>query len=139
MSALKFDEGKSDFTLIPQKALKEVARVATLGEERYPGFNYSKEKSSRRYVAAGLRHINEYLSGEDIDEIGTHHLANAAMSILMALDNILNETVVDDRNKQYISLNATKVLKDVPEQVQKDIAKSFIRNHHDATTKRNNR
>lgn len=105
--AIKYDEGKPDFTLIPQLALKEVAKVATKGGIKYPSFNYSKEKSPRRYVAAGLRHINEYLLGENIDEIGTHHLANAAMSIMMALDNILNGTVEDDRNKNYNVIEQT--------------------------------
>jgi len=99
--ALKNDQEKADFTQIPQLALLEVAKVATKGGKKYEQFNYSLEKSPRRYVAVGLRHINQYLSGEDIDEIGTHHLANASMSIMIALDNILNETIEDDRNKTY--------------------------------------
>lgn len=105
MKAIKYDQDKADFTLIPQKALLEVAKVATSGAAKYPNFNYSNEKSVRRYTAAALRHINQFLSGEDLDEIGTHHLANASMSLLMVLDNILNGTAEDDRNTAYISLS----------------------------------
>lgn len=112
--AIKYDEGKPDFTLIPQLALRQVAVVATLGANRYPDFNYSKHESPRRLVAAACRHINEYLSGEDNDEIGTHHLANATMDLMIALDNILNGISKDDRNPNYLNKYAEKTLHPLP-------------------------
>lgn len=99
----KFDEGKPDFTLMPQEAMLELAKVFTLGASKYQPFNYSLGTDYRRYIAASQRHINKWLKGEDIDEIGTNHLANAAASLLMALDNQLTNVGNDNRNKIYKS------------------------------------
>lgn len=99
--AIKHDKEKPDFTQIPQLALTEVAKVFTAGGNKYGTFNYSEGMEYRRYVAAGLRHINSWLKGEDLDEIGTNHLANAAANMLMVLDNQLTNKGVDNRNKVY--------------------------------------
>ena len=101
---LKFDSGKPDFTLIPQEALLELAKVFTYGANKYGTFNYSGGCNYRRYVAAAQRHINQWLRGEDIDEIGTNHLANAAASLLMILDNQTTGRGNDDRNSVYKKL-----------------------------------
>jgi len=98
---IKFDDGKPDFTLIPQEALLEVAKVFTLGAEKYGVFNYSNGTNLRRYIAAANRHINQWLRGENTDEIGTNHLANAVASLMMALDNQITNNGSDDRNPAY--------------------------------------
>ena len=100
----KFDQGKPKFSMIPQKALKEVAKVFTHGAEKYGDFNYSGEGEVLRYVDALQRHCNQYLTFEDLDdtdESGVHHLACVAANALMALDSIINNTIVDNRNKNY--------------------------------------
>ena len=97
----KFDKGKPDFTLIPQEALLEVAKVFTYGANKYGVFNYSYGTGFRRYVAAANRHINQWLRGEDIDESGTNHLSNAIASLMMVLDNQKTNKGTDDRNKVY--------------------------------------
>lgn len=97
----KFDQGKEKFTMIPQLALREVAKVFTHGADKYGDFNYSKQCNVLRYIDAMQRHTNQYLTGEDIDESGVHHLACAAANALMALDGILNKTITDNRNKSY--------------------------------------
>lgn len=97
----KNDQGKPDFTLIPQAALLEVAKVFTHGAEKYGVFNYSKGTTYRRYVAAAHRHINQWLRGENIDESGTNHLSNAIASLMMALDAQLTFQGKDDRNDIY--------------------------------------
>jgi hypothetical protein len=99
--AIKFDQDKPDFTQIPQEALLELAKVFTKGGQKYGTFNYSGGMQYRRYIAAAMRHMNQWLRGEDIDEIGTNHLANAAASLLMVLDNQLTGLGEDDRNKVY--------------------------------------
>ena len=97
----KFDGGKPKFTMIPQLALNEVAKVFTYGADKYGEFNYSGEGEVLRYIDALLRHNNQYLSGENLDESGVHHLACVAANALMALDGILNNTIIDNRNKKY--------------------------------------
>ena len=101
METKKNDENKPDFTLIPQEALLEVAKVFTHGEKKYGKYNYSCGTSYTRYIAACHRHLNQWLKGEDNDEIGTNHLGNAIASLMMLLDNIETERGTDDRNKVY--------------------------------------
>lgn len=101
MSAKKYDSGKPDFTLIPQEALLEVAKVFTYGANKYGVFNYSEGMEYRRYIAAAQRHINQWLRGEDLDEIGTNHLSNAIASLMMVLDNQKTNKGIDNRNKVY--------------------------------------
>lgn len=98
---VKHDDGKPDFTLIPQEALLEVAKAFTHGATKYGKDNYSLGTNYRRYVAAAQRHINQWLRGEDIDESGTNHLSNAISSLMMVLDNQLTNKGTDDRNKVY--------------------------------------
>ena len=97
----KFDQGKEKFTMIPQLAIREVAKVFTHGAEKYGEFNYSGKGDVLRYMDALQRHTNQYLTGEDIDESGVHHLACVAANALMALDGILNKSINDNRNKAY--------------------------------------
>jgi hypothetical protein len=98
---VKDDQGKEKYTMIPQLALKQVAKVFTHGADKYGDFNYSKQCDVLRYIDAMQRHTNQYLTGEDMDESGVHHLACVAANALMALDGILNETMIDNRNKFY--------------------------------------
>lgn len=104
----KFDQGKEKFTMIPQLALKQVAKVFTHGAEKYGEFNYSGKGDVLRYMDALQRHTNQYLTGEDIDESGVHHLACVAANALMALDGILNGSINDNRNKAYSKLLCVK-------------------------------
>lgn len=108
----KNDKGKPDYTLIPQAALNEVAKVFTYGASKYGVFNYSKGTTYRRYVAAAHRHINAWLRGENIDESGTNHLSNAIASLMMALDAQMTFQGQDDRNDIY---RRVRTIIEVPE------------------------
>lgn len=102
MGATKFDDGKISFTCIPQLALVEVCKIFTHGKDKYGKYNYSEGMEISRYLDALFRHYNQYLTGEDIDESGVHHLACVVANGLMALDNILTKKGVDDRNEVYL-------------------------------------
>ena len=89
--ARKNDTNKPRFDLVPPRALREVAQVMTHGAEKYSDWNYLKGDGLKagRYVAATIRHINAFQCGEDNDaEWDLHHLAHAAASILMALEEL---------------------------------------------------
>jgi hypothetical protein len=79
----KFDEGKPRFSMIPQKALKEVAKVFTHGAVKYGEFNYSGEGEVLRYVDALQRHCNQYLTFEDIEILDEHILSISEEEILV--------------------------------------------------------
>lgn len=102
--AVKHDQGKPSFTAIPQLALLDVATVFTHGESKYGKFNYSGEMPVLRYIDALQRHLNQYLTfvdKDDLDESGVHHLACVAANALMALDSIKTGKVIDNRNQVY--------------------------------------
>lgn len=102
----KFGDIKPRFSLIPQLALEEVAKVLTYGAEKYPDFNYSKPQKITTYIDACHRHINKFLRNEDIDEeTKTNHLANAVANLMITLDGIINNKAIDDRNKAYENNN----------------------------------
>ena len=93
---------KPKFSLIPQLALLEVAKVFTAGESKYGAYNYSKGEDVTTYIDAAFRHINTFLTCEDYDdETKTNHLANAISNLMMTLDNILINKSNDNRNSAY--------------------------------------
>jgi hypothetical protein len=100
--ASKHDQEKVSYTTIPQLALREVAKSFTHGKVKYGMYNYSKGMENTRLIDAALRHITEFLLGNDLDEDSKrHHLSNAAASIMMALENSLSKNEEDLRNPLY--------------------------------------
>jgi hypothetical protein len=104
LGATKHDQGKPSFSAIPQLALLEVCKGFSHGKNKYGKFNYSQPMEATRLTDALQRHLNQYLTfsdKNDIDESGVHHLANVACNALMLLDQILTGKVIDDRNQVY--------------------------------------
>lgn len=99
--AIKFDQDKPSYSMVPQLAINEVAKVFTYGAKKYGTFNYSGKMEVLRYIDASQRHTNQFLTGEDLDESGIHHLACVAANALMALDSILTKQSIDNRNPIY--------------------------------------
>lgn len=76
----KHDQDKPRADLLPPKALLAMARVLAYGAQKYDDENWRKggKASVPRYVAACLRHVFAYMSGELVDaETGESHLAHA--------------------------------------------------------------
>jgi hypothetical protein len=86
MTGSKFDQGKPRMELLPTHGIVEVAKVMTKGAEKYGDFNYLGGLEHGRLAGAALRHIFAYLNGNDLDELGTLHLANAATDLLMIIE-----------------------------------------------------
>lgn len=87
----KYDGGKLRYDLIPVLALEEVARVVTKGAEKYDDENWKLvPEGRRRYLAAAMRHIQQWRKGEIYDEeMGTHHIANAISNLMFILEKEL--------------------------------------------------
>ncbi len=99
--ARKNDKGKPGFHNIPRLALLEVAKVMTAGALEYGQYNYSGKIKVTRLTSASERHNNKFLTHQDIDESGFHHIAHVIANNLMLLDNILTGNIIDDRNPVY--------------------------------------
>jgi hypothetical protein len=98
--AVKYDEGKPDYSLMPSESLDLICQVWSFGEKKYAAFNWSKGFAWRRPIAAALRHIYAWLRGEDNDpESGLPHLAHAACCLSMVLYFQYKKIGIDNRNK----------------------------------------
>lgn len=102
--AKKYDQEKPKYSIMPVLAVNEVMKAFTYGASKYGKYNYSGGMEYSRYVDAAIRHINDFLACEDIDESGNTHLSHAVASLMMLMDNIALGTGTDDRNSNYHKL-----------------------------------
>lgn len=85
-AGVKHDESKIDLSLLPKELLEETAKAFMWGEKKYGRNNFRGGMEHHRLVAAALRHITAYNSGEDNDiESGNSHLGHAVASLGMLL------------------------------------------------------
>lgn len=85
----KFDSGKPEFSLLPPWATEAVARVLTIGAQKYEVNNWKFVPNGKfRYVNAAMRHLFAHLRGEIKDpETGESHLAHAICCLMFILDS----------------------------------------------------
>lgn len=87
----KYDDGKVQYTLIPPRALREVAEVLTYGAKKYSPYNWVHVESSR-YLAATYRHLEQFRLGHKVDlESGLQHISHAITSLLFLLERELSD------------------------------------------------
>ena len=84
---MKFDIGKVRFDLLLPEFEEEVAKVLTMGAEKYEANNWQKVDDAKdRYYAALRRHLNAWRKGEKIDEeSGLSHLAHVACNAMFLM------------------------------------------------------
>lgn len=86
----KFDQHKPKVSLIPSEVILGLARVLTMGANKYGELNWTSGIQSRRLIDALYRHLLAYQSGEDKDpESGESHLLHcmANLTFLYYLNN----------------------------------------------------
>ncbi len=96
--ARKDDTGKLRFDLIPVYPLQEIARVYTIGANKYADRNWEKGMSWGRIFAAMMRHGWAWWSGETHDPTdGQHHLASVAWCAMALMEYEKKKLGTDDR------------------------------------------
>ncbi len=91
---------KPALALVPSSANILESIVLSLGAEKYGGaFNWRTHPiRGSIYVSAAMRHLAQWLDGQDDDpESGVSHLAHARACLGILLDAIATGNVVDDR------------------------------------------
>jgi len=79
---MKFDEGKLRYSLVPTKAVRELAKVVTYGASKYKPNNWQEAEDTSRYVDALYRHLEAWRAGDKVDaESGLSHLSHALTNI----------------------------------------------------------
>lgn len=81
--AVKHDEGKLRWDLLPIRPIEELVEVYTFGSKKYGDRNWENGISSDRLYAAVMRHIAAWRKGERInEESDLHHLAHAMFGLV---------------------------------------------------------
>jgi hypothetical protein len=102
VEAVKFDDGKVDWTLVPFEALEGMAQVLTFGAKKYDSWNWTTGGGFKwtRVLASCMRHLFAFMRGEDNDpESGLSHISHAQCNLLFLAYYIRNKNKFpnDDR------------------------------------------
>lgn len=104
LAGKKNDTGKAPVSLISSVFIFEVAKVLDFGQKKYSSWNWKKGFIWSRVISAVLRHIFQWLAGEDKDsETGLSHLSHAACGLMFLIDFEQNKIGIDDRYKSEIA------------------------------------
>lgn len=97
-AATKHDQDKLPLNLLPFESLIETSKVLQHGANKYAPSNWRKGIAYSRLIAAALRHIFAFATGEKLDsESNLHHLAHASCCILFLLSYETIGGGTDDR------------------------------------------
>lgn len=90
---------KPQLWLVPPSALIHEAMAMKNGADKYGAYNWRLKKvRAVIYIDAALRHLQQYLDGEDVAEDSKcHHLAHARACCGIVLDALETGNLVDDR------------------------------------------
>lgn len=96
--ATRHDQGKTDWSLLPIKAIELVLQVLMFGAKKYGRDNWKSGFHYRRCYNSCQRHLAAWIELEDNDkESGLPHLAHAVCSLLFLITYQYFGTGVDDR------------------------------------------
>ena len=98
---LKFDHGKPRMDLLDPYAITKLAEVLTFGAQKYEAHNWRKGIAYSRLTAAALRHMTQFMNGQDYDEeTGLPHPAHAMCCMMFLIWMMEERDDLDDRWKQ---------------------------------------
>lgn len=97
-AALRYDEGKPRYDLLPADGLEALVEVYTKGAIKYAPRNWEKGMSWSRCFGSLMRHSWKFWRGEIIDqETGCHHMAMAAWNCIALFVYDKRQIGTDDR------------------------------------------
>lgn len=94
---------KCPLHLLPTAALRYTAQVLLLGATKYGEYNWRRSGGIEinTYVAAMMRHLTQFMDGEDFDEeSGITHLAHIAATCFILIDAAVCGKLIDNRYKK---------------------------------------
>ena len=100
--AVKADDGKVDWSLVPFEALEGMAQVLTFGAKKYDSWNWTTGGGFvwTRVLASCFRHLFAWSRGEDNDpESGLSHISHAQCNLLFLAYYIRNKDKFNKDNR----------------------------------------
>lgn len=86
--AMKYDSGKTDWSLMPFEAIEEINKVLDFGAKKYAAHNWRTGSGFKytRVLSSLLRHTFAWARGEDLDpESGLSHLAHMGCNVVFLI------------------------------------------------------
>lgn len=109
--ATKHDSGKPHYSLIPPEALDGLARLYTMGAQKYDARNWEKGMAYSRLYDAMQRHAQKWFSREDHDqEDGQHHLLSAIWCAMALYTYQARPGIGTDDRPEGVNLAAADIL-----------------------------
>ena len=100
--AVKADDGKVDWSLVPFEALEGMVQVLQFGAKKYDSWNWTKGGGFvwMRVFASCMRHLFAWSRGEDNDpESGMSHISHAQCNLLFLAYYIRNKDKFNKDNR----------------------------------------
>ena len=108
----KHDQGKPRMSLVPQEAVRGVAKVMTFGAQKYAAHNWRQPTNWCRFLDAAMRHMNDWACGVDLDlgedGSGLPVIDHAIAELMMLSSAIKNGVGTDDRAPRKEVQRATR-------------------------------
>lgn len=96
---IKHDQGKTQWTVLPFKAIDAIAQVLMFGSKKYDRDNWKKVEGER-YLDAAFRHLTAWNNGEvDDQDSGMSHLWHAGASVVFAIQHEIMGNLVPYVNR----------------------------------------
>ena len=101
--AVKHDDGKADWSLVPFESLEGMVKVLEFGAQKYAGWNWTTNGGFpyMRVMRSCLRHLFAWSRGEDKDpESGLSHIHHAMCNLLFISHYIGNKEKYNKDDRQ---------------------------------------
>lgn len=102
-TAIKYDSGKTDWSLMPFECIEEINKVLDFGAKKYAAHNWRTGTGFKytRVLSSLLRHTFAWARGEDLDpESGLSHLSHMGCNVIFLIyyNKYKSRYSNDDRN-----------------------------------------
>lgn len=90
--ALRYNEGKPEWSLVHFKSLEPMVRVLEFGAQKYDRDNWKKEMSLDKILDSAQRHLAAMIDGENIDkESGLEHAGHVMCNMMFYIYHLNNK------------------------------------------------
>lgn len=94
----RYNQGKIQWGLVPQKSLIPMVRVLEFGARKYSPWNWAKGLPTVEICESLKRHLDAFLAGEDNDpESGLSHIGHIQCNALFLSYMMENKPELDNR------------------------------------------
>jgi hypothetical protein len=98
--ALRYNEGKLQWSMIDFKSLEGMVRVLEMGARKYSKDNWKLGMPVTQVCESLMRHLFAYMSGEDTDpESGESHMSHVLVNAMFVEYIMKERSEFDDRKK----------------------------------------